>query len=262
MISGIARLPSRRRTIGIMVRQDLKFLYRRYRLGFIWTLGEPFLLAVLMWAVFSFIFAGGRGIGLEPFIVFLITGIYPFTWLSQTIRRSPRSFRRFGDVLQNSPLPPATWPLRIVLVGMFEFVLSIPIILAFIVLGGASLTWGTVLFPVAMVLQFLLCLGFALFEAGLALRWPDIEVFSSILTRAFFWGSPILWSQKNFPEWMKPWLYINPFHGVLDFYRASVWPEVLQPWPNYALSFGVILVILAMGLWMVHGSGLDLRRRV
>ena len=108
MISGIARLPSRRRTIGIMVRQDLKFLYRRYRLGFIWTLGEPFLLAVLMWAVFSFIFAGGRGIGLQPFIVFLITGIYPFTWLSQTIRRSPRSFRRFGDVLQSSPLPPAT----------------------------------------------------------------------------------------------------------------------------------------------------------
>ena len=50
MISGIARLPSRRRTISLMVRQDLKFLYRRYRLGFIWTLGEPFLLAVLMWA--------------------------------------------------------------------------------------------------------------------------------------------------------------------------------------------------------------------
>ena len=48
MISGIAALPSRRRTIGLMVRQDLKFLYRRYRLGFIWTLGEPFLLAVLI----------------------------------------------------------------------------------------------------------------------------------------------------------------------------------------------------------------------
>ena len=47
MISDIARLRSARRTIGLMVRQDLKQLYRRYRLGFVWTLGEPFLLALL-----------------------------------------------------------------------------------------------------------------------------------------------------------------------------------------------------------------------
>ncbi|MBK6763144.1 MAG: ABC transporter permease [Micrococcales bacterium] len=260
MISDLTRLADRRRTIALMVRQDLKTLYRRYRLGFVWTLGEPFLMAMLMWAVFTFIFAGGRGIGLQPFIVFLITGIYPFTWLSQTIRKSPRAYIRFGDVLQTSPLTPGIWPVRIVLVGMFEFITSIPIILIFIFVGGASLTWGTALFPVAMVLQLLLCTGFALFQAGLALRWPDVEVFASVLTRAFFWGSPILWSQKNFPEWMVPYLYLNPFHGVLDFYRASVWPEVLQSWQNYAISFGVILVILALGIWMVYGKGVDVRR--
>ncbi len=262
MISDLVRLPGRRRTISLMVRQDLKQMYRRYRLGFVWTLGEPFLLAMLMWVVFTFVFAGGRGIGLQPFIVFLITGLYPFQWFSQTIRKSPRSFRRFGDVLQSSPLPASTWPLRIVFVGLAEFLLSIPIILVFIFLGGASLTWGTVLFPVAIALQILLCAGFALFEAGLALRWPDIEVFASILTRAFFWGSPILWSQKNFPEWLQPFLYLNPFHGVLDFYRASVWPEVLTSWTNYAISFGVILAILLAGILMVHGSGLNLRRKV
>jgi ABC-2 type transport system permease protein len=262
MISDLVRLPGRRRTISQMVRQDLKFLYRRYRLGFIWTLGEPFMLAILMWVVFSFIFAGGRGIGQQPFIVFLITGIYPFTWLSQTIRRSPRAFIRFGDVLQTSPMPVLTWPLRITLVGMFEFITSIPIILAFVFLGGATLTWGTALFPVAILLQFFLCLGFAMFEAGLALRWPDIEVFSSILTRAFFWGSPILWSQKNFPEWLGPWLYLNPFHGVLDFYRAAVWPELLTSWTNYALSFGVIAVIFVLGLVMLYGRGPAIRRLV
>jgi ABC-2 type transport system permease protein len=248
MISDLASLPGRRRTIALMVRQDLKTLYRRYRLGFVWTLGEPFLLAMLMWAVFSFIFAGGRGIGLQPFIVFLITGIYPFTWLSQTIRKSPRAFMRFGDVLESSPLSPVTWPLRIILVFIFA--------------GGATLTWGTALFPVAMAMQFLLCLGFATFQAGLALRWPDIEVFATVMTRAFFWGSPILWSQKNFPEWMVPYLYLNPFHGVLDFYRAAVWPEVLTSWTNYALSFGVILVILVAGFILLFGRGMNIRRTV
>jgi ABC-2 type transport system permease protein len=150
--------------------------------------------------------------------------------------------------------------LRIVLVGLVEFLTSLPIILAFIVVAGASLTWGTALFPVAILLQLILCVGFAMFEAGLALRWPDIEVFSSILTRALFWGSPILWSQRNFPEWVQKWLYLNPFHGILDFYRAGVWPEVLTSWVNYALSFGVILVIFIAGLVMLYGKGANLRR--
>ncbi len=260
MVSDLGRLVSTRRTVALMVRQDIKQSYRRYRLGFIWTLGEPFLLAMLMWVVFTFIFAGGRGIGLQPFIVFLITGIYPFTWLSQTIRKSPRAFMRFGDVLDNSPLPVAVWPLRIVLVGLIEFLTSLPIILGFIVVAGASLTWGTALFPLAILVQLILCAGFAMFEAGLALRWPDIEVFSSILTRAFFWGSPILWSQKNFPEWLQKYLYLNPFHGILDLYRASVWPEVLTSWTNYALSGAVILVIFVAGLVMLYGKGVELRR--
>ena len=99
-----------------------------------------------------------------------------------------------------------------------------------------------------------------MFEAGLALRWPDIEVFSSLVTRALFWGSPILWSQKNFPESLQKWLYLNPFHGILDFYRAAVWPNVLTSWVNYALSFGVILVIFIAGIVMLYGKGLNLRR--
>ena len=199
MISDLASLPGRRRTIALMVRQDLKTLYRRYRLGFVWTLGEPFLLAMLMWAVFSFILR--RRSRDRPATVHRLPdhGDLSVHLALADDPQEPRAFIRFGDVLESSPLSPVTWPLRMVLVGMFEFITSIPIILVFIFVGGAGLTWGTALFPVAMAMQFLLCLGFATFQAGLALRWPDIEVFASVMTRAFFWGSPILWSQKNFP---------------------------------------------------------------
>jgi ABC-type polysaccharide/polyol phosphate export permease len=62
---------------------------------------------------------------------------------------------------------------------------------------------------------------------------------------------------------MQPLLYLNPFHGVLDFYRAAVWPdEVLTSWTNYALSFSVILVILIAGIIMLYGRGINVRRMV
>lgn len=261
MVGTVTRFTSRRKLLSLMVRQDLKIAYSRYRLGFVWALGEPFLMALLMWGVFTFIFAGGRGIGLQPFIVFLITGLYPFAWLSLSNRLGTKVFRRYGDVLETSPLPLVVWPLRVVLYGMVEFLLSIPVIFAFILIGRAGLTWGVVLFPVGMIMQFALCLGMAMLGAGLSLRWPDVEVFTQMVNRAFFWTSPILWAQKNFPEPLQPLLYLNPFHGVLDMYRASVWPdEVLNSWANYAVSGAVILAILGVGAWLLQGRGLQARR--
>ena len=47
--------------------------------------------------------------------------------------------------------------------------------------------------------------------------------------------SPVLWSQRNFPDWITPYLYLNPFHGILDFYRAAFFPDVLSHWTNYVI---------------------------
>ncbi|MCB0917996.1 MAG: ABC transporter permease [Actinobacteria bacterium] len=250
-MSTLTELARRRGLLGLMVRQDMKTEYGKYQFGILWTLAEPLLVSVLMFVVFHFIFQTTRGIEVQPFIVYLATGMIPFAWLSKSIGSGPKTFRRYGTMLTFSNLPMVTWPLRTVIQGLAEVLTSIPIIILLTVAFGAWFSWGVILVPIGLVAQVFLCLGLAMIFASLGAIFPDTEKLTVMLTRIFFWGSPILWQTKDFGA-LQDYLYINPFQGILDMYRAAIWPdEVLTDPVNYLVSGISITVIFAAGLLMM-----------
>ena len=259
-MSALKSLTTHRRLLALMARQDMKTSYGRYRFGILWTLAEPLLISAMMFVVFTFIFGSDRGIGLSPFIVYLASGMLPFAWLSSSISKGPRTFRRYGSLITFSKLPVYFWPLRAVSVGGIELVLSIPVIIFMALALGARPSWAVVLVPLGLLSQLFLCLGFSMLGAALGVSFPDIEKVTALLVRIFFWSSPILWSQRNFPEWIQPYLYLNPFHGVLDFYRAAIWPEVLADPSAYLMSGVVIMVIFVAGLLTLRARVAEIRR--
>ena len=260
-MSEVGELVSHRRTLQLMARQDIKNSFRNYRLGLVWVLAEPFALALLMWLVFSFIFTGRADrIGLDPFIVYLITGILPFQWLASSISRGPRVFRKYGDILAHSPLPVWFWPLRGVVSAGAEFVLSLPVVFALILLFGAQISWGVLLLPIAIILQIVLGMGVSMFGAALSLKFPDVQMLTSIINRMLFWTSPIIWASKDFPDWLQSWLYLNPFQLLLDLYRAVVWPEEVGSVRDWTLSLIVIVVLFVVGSVLLKLRVRDIRR--
>jgi ABC-2 type transport system permease protein len=254
-------LLARRQLLALMVRQNMKQRYGKYRFGLLWTLGEPLLMAILMFIVFTFILGRGQSIGLEPFIVYLITGLLPFAWLSTAIGQGPGTFRRNGPLITFSKLPTYIWPMRSVAVGFVELVLSIPVAILLIVAFDAPVTWAFVLLPIGFIAQFFLCLGFATLFASLAVNLPDVEQISGLVVRIFFWTSPILWFQREFPEWLSTLIYLNPFYGILDFYRVGMWPDQVLGQPrDYLMSGSVIVMILAAGLIGMRAKTAHIRR--
>lgn len=264
-MSALRTLASHRGTLALMVRQDLKQYYGRFRLGILWVMGEPLLQALFMWIVFALIFGSTKGITQEPFVLYLITGLIPLGWLQRSVNQGPKLLRRLGPQLVSAKLPVVVWPLRKVLVAMMDMVLASPVIVIlavgfYVFTGAPTVGWGLLLVPVGLVFQLFLCLGLFMIGAALAVHLPDVENMTSLLNRAFFWLSPVIWSQRNFPEWLTPWLYLNPFHGILDCYRAPFWPDVLTAWPNYAISAGVTLAIFITGLVLLRSRTDEMRR--
>lgn len=265
--SPLRSLIEHRRTIGLFTRQDLKSFYGRYKMGLLWTMADPFAQAMFMWFVFAFIFGSTRGITVDPFVLYLVTGLIPLAWLNGSTSGGTKVFRRNAVGVATSALPEIVWPLRIVLTGLADYVLALPVIVLFAVFfhiftGLPELTWGLVFFPLGILLQFFLCMGLVLIGASLAVVFPDVDRLTGLLNRFFFWMSPVIWSQKNFPDWLQPWLYLNPFHGILDFYRAAFWPELLSEPRAYVLTTLVIAGIFATGLLMFRRRLARIRRSV
>ncbi len=230
----------------MLVVRDLHKKYTKFRLGYFWTLLEPLGMSMVLWFVFS-VLLGARALGLQPYLLFLSVAILPWWWFTQGITASTRIFRGKRPQLRVSLLPTELWVLRPILVSMIEFIFSLPVILIAMVLTRTVPGPLIVLFPVAIVLQFVLMYGIALLVSSGTVVWPDLARIVRIVLRALFYLSPILYSISNIPAQVQPLASLNPLVGILGLYRIGFWPEEITTPLTYALAVGITLAVLAVG---------------
>ncbi len=237
-----------RSVLRMLVLRDLQRQYTKFRLGYLWTIIEPLGMSIVLWFVFTMLL-GPRKLGLQPYLLFLSVAILPWWWFTKGIAAMSRVFRRNRGELRNSLLPTELWVLRVLLVTMMEFVLSLPVILV-----GLALTryWPgplIVLFPVGIALQFVLMYGLGLLISSYAVVIPDLARIVRIAMRAMFYLTPVLYSISNIPDRIRPFASLNPLVAPLGLYRVGWWPEEHESMTHFGVSLLICLVVFAAG-WL------------
>lgn len=252
-----ARLPRSafaryRHSLWLLTTRDLKVRYSTSFLGYFWSILDPLVMAAIYWFVFTVIFQ--RGVGHEPYIVFLLTALLPWMWFNGSISDTTRAFRREAKLVRSTKIPRTIWVARLVLSKGIEFVASIPVIAIFVIImafteNPAQLYWQVVFVPLAIVLQGILILGLGLIVAPLVVFFRDLERAVKLALRFLFYASPIVYGIADlhrFPM-IETLAAFNPLTGIFSLYRASFFPSELQ-WFAVAMSAVISLVILALGL--------------
>jgi ABC-2 type transport system permease protein len=217
-----------RKVLRLLIVRDLKIKYADSYLGWLWSIIDPLLMAIVYWFVFTKIFT--RPSDTEPYIVFLLMGILPWQWTNSAIHSSTNAISSQAKLVRSTNIPREVWVLRVVGSKFSEFVLSVPIVIFFMILLSVTPGRFTFTVPLAMFLQAMLLTGIGLAVAPIAVMVPDLERLMRIILRVLFYFSPILYGLHNVPEQYR-WLYnFNPFAGQLDLYRASVFPEQFGGW--------------------------------
>lgn len=231
----------------MLVLRDLQKQYTKFRLGYLWTLLEPLGMSLVLWFVFS-VLLGARALGQQPYVLFLSLAILPWWWFTKGISASTRVFRRAGGQLRVSLLPTELWVVRVILVSMVEFVFSLPVIILAMV---ATQYWPgplIVLYPVGILLQFMLMYGLALLVSAGSVVIPDLARIVRIVLRAMFYLSPIIYSIANIPAAVQPFAALNPLVGVFGLYRIGFWTDEHVAAGLFAISIAISLVILVLGI--------------
>lgn len=227
----------------VLLQKDIKVRYTNKVLGYLWSVANPLANAFIFYFAFSVIMQ----IRQEDYVMFLITGLFPWQWLSNSVNSSPRMFIGSASLIKKLNFPRIIIPLAVILNHMVHFVLSMPVILLFLLLHHRlpSFTWLYGI-PLLMAIQLLLCLGASLLFASLNLFLRDLERLVALMMSFVFYFTPILYGEEMIPDRFKDYLLLNPAGPLITSWR--------QLFVQGTLNTTYILISLGYGIiWFALG---------
>ena len=232
----------------LLVKKELKVRYKNKFLGYVWALVNPFAFAFVYWIAFKFIMR----LEIENYSLYLITGMFPWVWLSASMVAGTRSFVANASLIKKAPLPRAILPLGNVTQEMVHFAFALPVIIAFLWFAGeiqpsASWLWQV---PLLLALQlafvYPLALGFAL--ANVYVR--DIEYLVGIGLSLLFFATPMVYPITMVPEAYRPWFELNPLHAMMQSWRSVFLESTLDiNHMAYAAACAAVTGVIA---WLLY----------
>lgn len=251
MLSPLRSLLRTRQILRLLIVRDLKLKYANTALGYFWSVLEPLLMAFVYWFVFSLL---ARGLGEQPYVLFIVLGLLPWYWASGVISEGSRALRRDARLIRSSNLPRVVWVLRVVGSKGAEFILSLPVIALFALYFGMTPSGYLWAWPLAILLQTVFLVGVALILAPLTVLYNDIERLIRVLNRIMFYVSPVLYGVQDIydvdeiPDWFQRIYVFNPLAGIFDLYRAAFFPKYFAGWHEVGVAAAVSFAFLAVGM--------------
>ncbi len=218
MFENLLKLPKYRALIQSLVARELKARYRGSVLGFFWSFANPLLLLLVYTFVFAYVMEPPRGI--DNYALFFFCGILPWTWFSSSLLESSNVLISGGNLIKKVMFPAEVLPIVTVLSNLVHFLLGLPILVGFLIYFDApielsELPW----FPIALVIQLLLTLGFALILSALTVHFRDLkDILGNVMTLWFF-ATPIIYPWFNAPPRIRSFLNLNPFTHLAVTYQ-------------------------------------------
>lgn len=237
-----------RQALWLLTTRDLKVRYTTSALGYLWSIIDPLLMGLIYFVVFTYVFTGrGNTVGEQPYILFLLSAVLPWTWFNGNLSDATRAFRQEGKLIRSVRIPRSIWILRQIASKGIEFLISLSIIVFFALINWTAPTaWTLIYLPLAIALQVLLTVGCNLIIAPLAVFYRDLERVVKLGLRVLFYGAPVLY-HLNIGNPVLHFVYgLNPLAGIFDLYRGCFFPQIVD-WVYVVEGTIVSVVLLTVG---------------
>jgi lipopolysaccharide transport system permease protein len=243
VFENLRQLPRYRGLIQSLVSRELKARYRGSVLGFFWSFANPLLLLLVYTFVFSYVMRPPEGI--HDYALFLFCGLLPWTWFQTSLVESSGILISGGNLIKKVMFPAEILPIVTVLSNLVHFLFGLIILVVFLIYFQAPLQPLELLwFPVVVLVQLVLTLGFALVLSALTVHFRDIkDILGNVMTLWFF-ATPIIYSWKNPPPQIRRFLNANPVTHLAVSYQEILYFEGPFGHWKWLLALGVGSIVL------------------
>ena len=185
-------------------------------LGFLWTFINP----LLQLLVYTFAFSIVMKNDIEDYYLFLFVALVPWIFFNTSVAGGSSCIWAQQDMVKKIYFPREVLPIAYVTSQFVNMLLSFLVIFAVLLFSGKTLNPLALLcLPVIMVVEYLLAMGMAMISSAVTVYIRDLEYILGIVTMAWQFLSPVMYSVDQVPEEIRGIFYANPMTPVIVAYR-------------------------------------------
>lgn len=217
--------------------------------GFFWNLLNPALQILIYWFVFEIGLNTASPRDGYPYIIWMIFGIMPWFYMSNSLVGSTGAILNFSGVLKRMNFPPAVVPVKTVLSSFLSHLLAMCVVFAIFFTCGYGLGANAILIFYFMFCSLAFLVGYALFASAVTVVFRDFQKLMNSIIRLLFYLSPVVWNQERLPENLQFVLKLNPLAYIIDGYRESILynHSLLFHWKQGIYFWAFTLLLFAFG---------------
>ena len=255
----LAELWERRQFVITLSSAQSAAQYEKHRLGQLWSLLNPALLIVSYFLVFGLLLRTSRGV--DNFIGFLSIGVVLFGVTASVLSSGAKAISGNLGLVRALRFPRAALPISVALTQLYTSWPAFALLIVLMPVSGEAPTWHWLLFPVAVLLQFVQLTGLALIVARIVNASSDLANFIPLIVRLMRYTSGVFFSitvfAARFPDIVSGALTYQPFALQLELGRQALMAEhplIVHSW-TASLAWAVVLLVVGVVVfWRGEGG--------
>ena len=239
----IKELYDYREMIFSLVRRDLQGRYKGSVLGFFWTFLNPLLQLGVYTLVFSVIMRND----IEEYYLFLFVALVPWIFFSTSVASGASVIWSQQDMVKKIYFPRQDLPIAFVTGQFVNMILSFLVVFAVLLISGRGLNLYAMMYmPIIMIVEYILAMGMAFLTSSITVYLRDLEYLLGIITMAWQFLTPIMYSVDMVPEKLMPIFNLNPMTPIIVAYREILYYKRIPQVGTllHATLLGVLLLII------------------
>lgn len=214
-----------------------------------WSFINPLLNLLTYGIVFGYFLPVQRPKEMEPYLLFFACGLLPWTFFEAAVLEASTVLVSSGGLLKKVLFPPEILPTVSVITNLFNFLLSLPILLFFVIWNG-RLSLSVFLVVLPLLVQLVLALGLALALSALTVHFRDLSNIIGHLFRLWFFGSPILYLYGSIQGPFRTVLRLNPMSHIIVSYQQILFEGYFHHWQGLGMAALAAIVVFAFGSFL------------
>lgn len=232
-----------------LVKWDLKYKFRRSKLGIFWTILQPLLLTVIMSFVFSIVFHQE----MRTYAPYILSGNLVWEIIQGAFVNNSMCFVAAEPYIRQYAHPMALYPLRASTVSICSFLIALTGLLVWAgIVYPHNLPLTLLSLPLTVALYFGLSWSITIITSHLFVRYRDYPYVMALVMQFMWYISPVFFREEMFAG--SALLYrvflVNPITQVLKLLRKPLLSGELAGPFTYLYVCG-LFVFFAVIAWNV-----------